>query len=99
MHVYRCLKDKRKLALICDGLDKYELNHCEEYFYTVRALDRNKESFDKLKDYVKALRTIYLKKLIDDRRIKATKISKHILISEYDFLKFMEQMEVKTNDR
>jgi len=42
---------------------------------------------------------VYLKKLIDDGRIKATKISKHILISEYDFLKFMEQMEVKTNDR
>jgi len=62
INVYRCLKDKRKLALICDELDKHELNHCEEYFYTVRALDRNKESFDKLEDYVKASRTIYLNK-------------------------------------
>jgi len=42
---------------------------------------------------------IYLKRLIKNGTLKASQISKNILVSEYDFLKFMEQMEVKTNDR
>lgn len=43
--------------------------------------------------------TIYLKKLIQNGTLKAKRISKYYLVSEYDFLKFMEQMEVKTNDK
>jgi len=42
---------------------------------------------------------IYLKRLIKNGTLKAKRISKYYLVSEYDFLKFMEQMEVKTNDR
>jgi len=42
---------------------------------------------------------IYLKRLINNGILKAKRISKYYLVSEYDFLKFMEQMEVKTNDR
>lgn len=39
----------------------------------------------------------YLKKLIKTGTLKATKISKDYLVSEYDFYKFIELMEVKTN--
>ena len=40
---------------------------------------------------------IYLKKLIKNGTLKATRISKDYLVSEYDFYKFIELMEVKTN--
>lgn len=40
-----------------------------------------------------------LKKLIDNGTIKAIRISKNYVVSEYEYLKFIEQMEVKTNDR
>ena len=39
----------------------------------------------------------YIKKLIKNGTLKATRISKGYLISEYDFYKFIELMEVKTN--
>ena len=41
----------------------------------------------------------FLKKLIDVGTIKAIRISKNYVVSEYEYLKFIEQMEVKTNDR
>ena len=40
---------------------------------------------------------IYLKKLIKNGILKATRISKDYLVSEYDFYKFIELMEIKTN--
>lgn len=42
---------------------------------------------------------IYLKRLIKNGTLKASKLSKNILVSEYDFLKLMEQMEVKANEK
>lgn len=42
---------------------------------------------------------MFLKKLIDNGTIKAIRISKNYVVSEYEYLKFIEQMEVKTNDR
>ena len=39
----------------------------------------------------------YLKKLIKNGTIKATKISKDYLVSEYEYYKFLELMEAKTN--
>ena len=42
---------------------------------------------------------IYLKKLIKNGTLKATRISKDYLVSEYDFYKFIELMEVKTNGK
>jgi len=42
---------------------------------------------------------VFLKKLIDNGTIKAIRISKNYVVSEYEYLKFIEQMEVKTNDR
>ena len=41
----------------------------------------------------------YLKGLIDNGTIKATKMSKCYLVNEYELLKFLESMEVKPNER
>ena len=42
---------------------------------------------------------IYLKKLIKNGTLKTTRISKAYLVSEYDFFKFIELMEVKISDK
>lgn len=41
----------------------------------------------------------YIKKLIDEGKIKAIKSSKNYLISEFDYLKLIEFMEVKHNEK
>jgi hypothetical protein len=41
----------------------------------------------------------YLKCLIDDGTLKATKTPKCFLVNEYELLKFIESMEVKTNEK
>lgn len=41
----------------------------------------------------------YIKRLIDEGKVKAIKSSKNYLISEFEYLKLIEVMEVKTNDR
>ena len=58
-----------------------------------------KERFLTLKEINEYTHTsvTYLKRLIKNGTIKATKISKDYLVSEYDFYKFIELMEVKTN--
>ena len=40
----------------------------------------------------------YLKSLIDNGTIKATKTPKSFLVNEYELLKFIESMEVKSNE-
>lgn len=42
---------------------------------------------------------IYLKRLIKNGTIRATKISKEYLVSEYKYYKFLELMEVKPNGK
>lgn len=41
----------------------------------------------------------YLKGLIGNGTIKATKMSKCYLVNEYELLKFIESMEVKINEK
>lgn len=41
----------------------------------------------------------YLKGLIDKGTIKATKTAKFFLVNEYELLKFLESMEVKSSER
>ena len=62
MNVYECIKDENKFANMCAELNKHEANHSEEYYYKIRDLDRNKKNFNKLVDYKRAARTIYLNK-------------------------------------
>ena len=62
INTYNVIANREKMNLMCKELDKHEKNHCEKYFYDIRALDRNKETFNKLEDYFKASRFIYLNK-------------------------------------
>ena len=41
----------------------------------------------------------YLKGLIDKGKVKAIKSSKNYLISEFEYLKLIENMEVRQNDK
>ena len=47
---------------MCRELDHHESNHSEEYYYEIRNIDRDKKKFNKLADYKRAARTIYLNK-------------------------------------
>ena len=47
---------------MCRELNKHEKNHSEDYYYEVRNKDRNKNTFNRLADYTRAARTIYLNK-------------------------------------
>ena len=62
MNVYECIKDENKFANMCSELNKHETNHSEDYYYKIRDLDKDKKKFDKLADYKRAARTIYLNK-------------------------------------
>ena len=47
---------------MCSELNKHEANHSEEYYYQIRNLDRDKKKFNRIADYKRAARTIYLNK-------------------------------------
>lgn len=61
MNVYQVLCDYSKYSKMCKLLNKYEANHSEELYYEIRNMDKEK-SFNRLSDYKKAARTIYLNK-------------------------------------
>ena len=62
MNVYNVLCDEDKFNKMCKLLNNYEVNHSEEFFYGIRNKDRSKSAFDRLSDYNRAARTIYLNK-------------------------------------
>ncbi len=62
MNVFNCIKDEEKFEKMCNELNHHEAYHSEEYYYEVRDEDRNKNKFNKLADYKRADRTIYLNK-------------------------------------
>ncbi|MEG1288315.1 MAG: DNA adenine methylase [Bacilli bacterium] len=62
MNVYKILCDHEKYIKMCSVLNKYEKNHNEEFYYEIRNKDRNVKTFNRLSDYTKAARTIYLNK-------------------------------------
>ncbi|MEG1506817.1 MAG: DNA adenine methylase [Bacilli bacterium] len=62
MNVYKILCDHEKYTKMCSVLNKYEKNHSEEFYYEIRNKDRNIKTFNRLSDYTKAARTIYLNK-------------------------------------
>ena len=47
---------------MCSELNHHETNHSEEYYYEIRNKDRDKSKFNKMADYKRAARTIYLNK-------------------------------------
>ena len=62
MNVYKVLCDEDKFKKMCSVLNHYEVCHNEEFFYEIRNKDRNKNTYNRLSDYTKAARTIYLNK-------------------------------------
>lgn len=62
INVYNCIKDENKFTSMCSELNKHESNHSEEYYYQTRDLDKDKKKFNKMADYKRAARTIYLNK-------------------------------------
>ena len=62
INVYECIKDENKFNKICNELNRHETNHSEEYYYEIRNLDKDKKKFNRLSDYKRAARTIYLNK-------------------------------------
>ena len=62
MNVYNVLCDEDKFNKMCRLLNNYEVKHSEEFFYEIRNKDRNKATYNRLSDYTRAARTIYLNK-------------------------------------
>lgn len=62
MNIYSCLCDEDKFKKVCSLLNSYEKNHSQEFYYEIRNKDKNKKAYDRLSDYTKAARTIYLNK-------------------------------------
>lgn len=62
INVYECIKDANKFEKMCRELNHHEVEHSEEYYYEIRNIDRDKNKFNKLSDYKRAARTIYLNK-------------------------------------
>jgi len=62
MNTYNVLCDYEKYNKMCKLLNSYEIKHCEEFYYEIRNKDRNKGLFNRMSDYTKAARTIYLNK-------------------------------------
>lgn len=62
INVYNILRNEEKFKKMCSILNTYEKNNSEEFYYELRNKDRNKSSFDRLSDYKRAGRTIYLNK-------------------------------------
>ena len=62
MNVFECIKDEVKFDKMCKELNKHEMLHSKEHYENVRKVDRDKIEYNKLADYKKAARTIYLNK-------------------------------------
>lgn len=62
INVYECIKNEDKFSKMCNELNRHETNHSEEYYYEIRNLDKDKKKFNRLSDYKRAARTIYLNK-------------------------------------
>ena len=62
MNVFECIKDENKFDKMCNELNKHEMLHSKEHYEDVRKVDRDKIKYNKLADYKKAARTIYLNK-------------------------------------
>lgn len=60
INVYKMIKDNPNELI--EALQVHESLNCEDYFYEVRAFDRNKIEFEKLSSIEKAARVIYLNK-------------------------------------
>lgn len=62
MYVYKCLRSKKLFKKFYSICKLHEQNHCEDYYYQIRDLDRKKSAYTKLTVPEKAARCVYLNK-------------------------------------
>lgn len=62
INVYRVICDEEKYEKMCKLLNSYEIHNSEEFYYEIRNKDRNLKQFQKMSDFSRAARTIYLNK-------------------------------------
>lgn len=62
MNVYKVLCDDEKYTKMCRLLNSYEKRNDEEFYYEIRDKDRSQKTMNKMSDYTKAARTVYLNK-------------------------------------
>lgn len=60
--VYRCLRDEELFQQFYAFCKEHEEKHCDEYYYTIRNLDRNKEIYSAMTIAERAARCVYLNK-------------------------------------
>lgn len=58
---YKCFKDKDQLIHLIQELKNHQINHDEDYYYKIRAMDRE-PNFIETPEFIKAARMIYLNK-------------------------------------
>ena len=61
-NLYRTIKTNNPYKLMIEELDHHQLNHCEEYYYQLRDIDKDIETYSKWPRYKKAARTLYMNK-------------------------------------
>ena len=57
MNVFRCIKEEKDYIKMCNELNRYEVNHSEEFYYEIRCKDKDKAKYNKMPTYKKAART------------------------------------------
>ena len=62
MNVYEVLSNYELFIKMCKELNIHERKNSEEYYYKIRDLDRDIKKYEKMTNYQKAARTIYLNK-------------------------------------
>ena len=62
MNVFNVLCNEKLYNKMCKYLNKFERKHCEDFYYELRNIDRNKRKFSRMNVCKKAARTIYLNK-------------------------------------
>lgn len=58
---YKCFQTENEYSMLINELLNHQLNHNEEYFYKIRAMDREID-YENYPNYIKAARMIYLNK-------------------------------------
>ena len=62
INAYKVVTNEEKYKKMMKILKSYEKKNSEEFYYYIRNKDRNKASINRMKDYTRAARTLYLNK-------------------------------------
>ena len=60
INIYKVIKSQPEELIAC--LERHKENNCQEYFYEIRSLDRDREQYSRMTPVEQAARIIYLNK-------------------------------------